>query len=230
MNASDGLKAPVFDIAIFDFDGTVADTLPLIYGAFDAALAEPLGRRLGDREIRALFGPPDQDILRTVLPADRVTAAHERYLAYYEREHGRLVTIFNGMHNLLQRCRAAGMSLGLVTGKSRRTALLSLEKLEIADLFDVIVAGDDVTLPKPHAEGALAALAALGHEPGQRGVFIGDSAADVVAGRDAGLTTIAVRWGDPDFDELLAAKPDVLCQTVGELASALGLDELSSSG
>jgi phosphoglycolate phosphatase-like HAD superfamily hydrolase len=45
----------------------------------------------------------------------------------------------------------------------------------------------------------------------------------VLAGRAAGLRTIAVSWGSPDQEELRAAKPDVIVDSMGELAAALGL-------
>ncbi|MER3436921.1 MAG: HAD family hydrolase, partial [Chloroflexota bacterium] len=79
-----------FHTVLFDLDGTIADTLPLIYEAFDAALTPVLGRRLGDAEVRALFGPPDNAIIRSLVGDEAGEAAIARYLAVYEREHRRL--------------------------------------------------------------------------------------------------------------------------------------------
>ena len=215
---------PRYRTAIFDLDGTIADTLPLIYAAFDAAITPVLGRRLTDAEVRALFGPPDHEIIRSLMSEDDAKAAIARYLDVYEREHERLARIVPGMDTLLRSCRAAGIRLGVVTGKSRWTALLTLDRVGVRELFKVIYAGDDVARQKPDPEAIVAALRDLKHQDGDPAVFVGDSAADVVAGRAAGLTTIAVTWGSPDHDELQAAQPDVVCHTVQELAAALGLD------
>jgi len=215
---------PNFTTAVFDFDGTIADTLPLIYAAFDAAMAPALGRSLSEREVRQLFGPTDHDIIRSVLPVDDHANAIATYVSFYERKHDRLASVFAGMDTVLRQCREAGMKIGIVTGKSRQTALVSLKAIGLNGSYDVLVAGDDVEHPKPHPQGILAALKAVGHQEGSPAVYVGDSAADVLAGRAAGLTTVAVTWGSPDLDELMAAKPDVICERVSDLAVTLGID------
>src|SRR5262245_38669595 len=117
---------PKFQTVIFDLDGTIADTLPLIYEAFNAALAPIAGRRLSEPEIRALFGPPDSRSIRDFAGETEAEAAYARYLAVYEGEHERMAGLHSGMDDLIRACNAAGMSLGVVTGKSRRTAILTL--------------------------------------------------------------------------------------------------------
>lgn len=217
------MSTPRFTTAVFDLDGTIADTLPLIYEAFDAALRPALGRGFSEAEIRALFGPPDNYILRAMLPPDEAEAAFQRFVAVYEREHERLVTAFHGIDAVMQAAAAAGMRLGIVTGKSRRTALFTLQAVQLLPYFGAVYAGDDVERQKPDPEAVIKILADLGHDTGTPGVFIGDSAMDVIAGRAAGLTTIGVLWGSPDHSELFAAKPDLISSTTAELANALGL-------
>jgi pyrophosphatase PpaX len=214
---------PRYATAIFDLDGTIADTLPLIYEAFDAAIRPELGRRLSDSEIRAKFGPPDNYILRDMFPADAGAAAIARYVETYDREHDRLVTSFHGIDEVARRAAAAGMKLGVVTGKSRNTALLTLDRIGLLPSFGAVYAGDDVARQKPDPEAVIKILKDLGHDSNTPGAFIGDSAADVHAGRASGLTTIAVTWGSPDHDELFAAKPDVIVHSGDELLDALGL-------
>ena len=111
-----------------------------------------------------------------------------------------------------------------MTGKSRVTAKISFHALGIDELIDVLVAGDDVTNPKPHPEGVLRVLTELGHNPNEAGAMVGDSAADVYAGRGAGLTTIGVTWGVPEHDDLRQAAPDLVCESTDELAAALHLN------
>lgn len=212
-----------FTTVVFDLDGTLADTLPLIYEAFNAALKPVLGRTLTEAEIRAKFGPPDNYILQSMMPGAEGHAAFQRYLEVYEREHDRLVSAFHGIDEVARKAAAAGIKLGVVTGKSRRTALYTLEAIGLLPMFGVIYAGDDVERQKPDPEAVIKILHDLGHDPSTPGAFIGDSAADVIAGRAAGLTTIAVTWGSPDHDELFASNPDIVVDTADELITALGL-------
>lgn len=214
---------PRYATALFDLDGTIADTLPLIYLAFNEALHPVLGRELSPREIRAAFGPPDHAIIRSMVPAERAPEAIERYLAAYSREHDALVTEHDEMSEILRACKAAGMRTGVVTGKSRETAIVTLESLGLMDAIDVLYAGDDVERQKPDPEALVKALLDLGHGRDEAGVFIGDSAADVIAGRGAGLTTVAVTWGSPDHDELDASHPDITVSDAAALRGVLGV-------
>lgn len=221
--------SPRYRTVIFDLDGTIADTLPLIYEAFNAAFEPVTGERLGEYEIRSLFGPPDNWIIRDYVGEAHADAAFARYLSVYEQEHHRLAGLHSGMDDLIRACKDAGMALGVVTGKSRQTALLTLELIGVLDQFGAIYAGDDVTKQKPDPEAIFAILRDLNHPDGAPGVIIGDSAADTLAGHAAGLTSIAVLWGSPDHDDLLAANPDVVCETTEELAAALGVTISSST-
>jgi pyrophosphatase PpaX len=215
---------PRFTTVIFDLDGTIADTLPLIYEAFDAALQPVTGRGYRDDEIRALFGPPDNQIIGALVPEPENEAAFRRYVETYEREHNRLVTAFHGIDEVMRLAADAGTKLGVVTGKSRQTALFTLEALGMLPVFGAVYAGDDVERQKPHPEAVIKILSDLGHVPETPGAFVGDSAADVEAGRAAGLVTIAVTWGSPDHDQLFAAGPDGIVSSAKELAMALGLE------
>ena len=82
------------------------------------------------------------------------------------------------MYELLQTCKEEGIRVGIMTGKSRVSANISLRELSIEKYIDVLVAGDDVEMPKPHPEGVIAAISQLGHNAEEKGAMVGDSAAD----------------------------------------------------
>ncbi len=181
------------------------------------------GKPLTPDEIRALFGPPDNYVIRNVLEPQHHDDAIARYVSTYERRHRDLVELFDGIADLLQDAHAAGLKLAVVTGKSRNTALMSLDILGVLDRFDVVYAGDDVELQKPDPMALVMALEDLAHDDPAHAAMIGDSAADVIAGKAAGVATIGVLWGVPDHSDLLAAGPDFVCESVAELRSAVGL-------
>lgn len=212
-----------FSTLIFDLDGTLADTLPLIYEAFNDAFEPLTGKRMTPEEIRGLFGPPDNYVIRDAVAPEQRQAAIDRYIATYERRHRELVELFDGIDRLLADLHAQGVKLAVVTGKSRNTALLTLDMLGVLARFDVVYAGDDVERQKPDPMALHRALDDLGHSGSSAAAMIGDSAADVVAGKRAGIETIGVLWGSPDHADLLAAGPDIVCGSVADLREALGL-------
>jgi HAD superfamily hydrolase (TIGR01509 family) len=215
------MPSRAFDIALFDLDGTIADTLPLIYEAFDAAFIPALGSSFPPDRIRAMFGPPDHEIIRRQVRESDADAAIERFNRYYEDRHDELVSAFPGLANLVRTCAAAGMRLGVITGKSRLTALITLDRLGLTDAFGAIYAGDDVERQKPDPEALILALRDLGAAKSDRAVMVGDAAADVVAGKSIGITTIGVTWGNPDHHELDESEPDYTVSTVAELGVLL---------
>jgi HAD superfamily hydrolase (TIGR01509 family) len=215
------MPSRAFDIALFDLDGTIADTLPLIYKAFDAAFIPALGAGFRPDEIRAMFGPPDHEIIRRRVHESDADAAIERYNRYYEERHDDLVSVFPGIADLVRACMGAGIRLGVITGKSRLTALITLDRFGLTDYFGAIYAGDDVERQKPDPEALILALRDLGATASDRAVMIGDAAADVVAGKSIGIATIGVTWGNPDHHELDETEPDYTVSTVAELEGLL---------
>src|SRR5690242_15772819 len=167
------MPSRAFDIALFDLDGTIADTLPLIYEAFDAAFIPALGTSYPPDEIRAMFGPPDHEIIRRQVPESDADAAIGRFNRHYEDRHDELVTAFPGFANLVRACVKAGVRLGVITGKSRLTALITLDRLGLTDAFGAIYAGDDVERRKPDPEALIMALRDLGATDVDRAVMIG---------------------------------------------------------
>ena len=205
---------------LFDLDGTLGDTLPLIYRAFNDALEPVLKRTLGEAEIRSLFGPPDTWIIRDLVGPAEADSANAAYLASYDRNHDDLVPPFAGIQELLGDCAASGARIAVVTGKSRQTAILTLERLHLMPYVEVLYGGDDVERQKPDPLALQLVLAEFGIAA-EAAVMIGDSAADILAGKAIGCQTIGVLWGSPDHSELLAAAPDIVVSSVSELRSVL---------
>jgi phosphoglycolate phosphatase/pyrophosphatase PpaX len=203
---------------LFDFDGTLADTLPICFHAFRRVFQEFENLHLTDREIQAMFGPTEVGVLeRHIRDKARVPQAVEAYYAYYDNDHPAVVAVDASMHELLDRLKRRGLKLGVFTGKGRRSYEISCRHLGMGGLFDVAVTGDDVTRPKPDPEGLRKALSALGLQPGEV-LYVGDNSADIEAGRRAGIRTVGVTWftatsADPAF----RVKPDIVVSEFGEL-------------
>lgn len=205
---------------LLDFDGTVADTMPLVVPALQQVFREFDGVDLTWAEVVARFGPPEEALLRQHLRNRSAwPRAVARYLELYRERHGRDVVRSPELEQLLRDLRSRGVRLGVVTGKGRASARISLAALGMEGLFDAVITGDDVRRPKPDPEGVRLALARLGVAPGEA-IFVGDTDADVAAGRAAGLVTVGAGWfaatGQP-----LTLQPDHFFTRVAEFREYL---------
>lgn len=107
------------------------------------------------------------------------------------------------------------MQTGIFTGKARRSLDISLKALDMDELFDVIITGDDVIKPKPDPEGLLKALSLLEVENSDA-ICIGDSDADIIAGVKANVYTIGVQWLPEYQTPVFSKQPDLLINSIKE--------------
>ncbi|WP_322741825.1 HAD family hydrolase [Fictibacillus phosphorivorans] len=178
---------------IFDFDGTIADTLPVCFYAFQSVFKKYDDREVCIDEIKDMFGPSETGIIKKNLIHKDFKEAIELYYDEYNKKHSELVPINEEIDILLHCFKKKGFKLGIVTGKARRSLDISLRFLKMEGLFDVIITGDDVEFPKPHPEGVNKALSQLVVK-NSNAIFLGESDADIKAGQDANVYTIGVQW------------------------------------
>jgi pyrophosphatase PpaX len=205
---------------IFDFDGTLADTLPVCFYAFQTVFKEFDGTEVTPDEIKAMFGPSETGIIRENLINTNHEQAIELYYEKYSEKHRELVLENVDINDLLLFLKNKGYKLGIVTGKAYRSLMISLQLLKMDQLFDVIITGDDVVQPKPHPEGIHKALKQLQIKSSEA-IFLGDSDADILAGKQAGVLTIGVHWlpnfQTPEF----SVEPDQKFSSVDEFLQLL---------
>jgi pyrophosphatase PpaX len=200
---------------IFDFDGTLANTLPICYYAFQKVFEVYDHKDLSKDEIKAMFGPSETGIIRENLTNINKDKAIELFYTIYSTNHQQLVKPNNEINKLIEYLKDKGMKLGIVTGKARRSLDISLNALQMDNLFDVIITGDDVTKPKPHPEGIIKALSLLGVK-NTEAMFIGDSDADIQAGKQANVYPVGVQWL-PEYQTLeFKVEPDSTFYSVTE--------------
>jgi pyrophosphatase PpaX len=201
---------------LFDFDGTLADTLPSLFKAFKAIFAKYDNRSVTEDELVSMFGPTEDEIIANNLKNTTVVAeAISDYYRLYEQDH------YDGMEsnpeitNLLNDLQSLELKIGVITGKSKKAFLLSSKALQLSAFFDVVITGDDVENPKPHPEGIHKALDLLGIN-NDEAVFLGDSNADIKAGKAAGLITYGVQWLSTFQSAFFEVEPDLLFTCVNE--------------
>ena len=116
--------------------------------------------------------------------------------------------------------------IAAVTTRSRRTSIKTLEMSCIIDYFDAIISGEDVNYPKPHPEPLFKALQQLEVGP-EKAVMIGDTEADILAGKNAKVMTIGVSYGFHG-SHIVGSKPDFIVEDIVDIIPILLPDPKSS--
>ena len=172
---------------LFDLDGTLVDSLPTIGAAMSAALKE-FGHHIDVATIIPQIGAPMPVLAAELTGAseDEAEQINERYLSLYYDDFIQKTKPFDGATELLDRLRAAGVALGVVTNKNEHGAHMMVDIQGWKPTFDVVVGRDTTARPKPWPDDTLHGLQVLGATP-EQAALVGDTEFDMGAGRDAGL-------------------------------------------
>ncbi|QTD42530.1 HAD family hydrolase [Sporosarcina sp. Te-1] len=210
---------------LFDFDGTLADTLPICFCSFQKVFETFDNRKLTSLQVEELFGPSEVGIIHQHLLHPAKEDAIELFYNTYSEYHHEFVNENKEITDLLKLLKSLHIKIGIFTGKGRRSLDISLEALKMDGLFDVIVTGDDVVKPKPDPEGLIKALSLLRVNKADA-VFIGDSDADIIAGKQAGVTTIGVNWLTGKQSYSFTEPPHLIANNLEELNNLLKVNAL----
>jgi pyrophosphatase PpaX len=210
-----------FRIVLFDLDGTLIDSGPIILASMQHAVRTVLGREIPPDELALTIGGQGIVAQMNAIDAEHADALLETYKEHNDGLHETLEA-FEDLVAVLPRLKAEGRELGIVTAKRHRTVALALDRFPaLASAFDVVVAHEDTDRHKPDPDPVLLAVERLGGAPGEA-AYVGDSPFDIGAAKAAGVYSIAVGWGGIHPDErLLAEAPDAFVRTPEELLRAL---------
>jgi pyrophosphatase PpaX len=204
---------------IFDLDGTLNDSRPAIRQAALTSSRRVLGEPLDLDRVVVEISRGVPAAMAEMCP-DRADELAEAFVEDFVPIFAPMARPYPGVRDLLGAAHAAGYRLAIVTSNVRPAVEQIEEDFGIAQWTDAVVTADDGYRPKPDPEPVLAALDRLGSRP-DGGAMVGDSPYDVLAGRAAGLTTIAVSWGLLARASLEAAEPDAIADVPADLASLL---------
>lgn len=184
--------------ALFDLDGTLADTAPDLVAAVNKMRRDRGLELVPVEKLRPLASAGARGLIGGAFdfgPEDREFAAmREEFLANYESDLCIETTLFPGIADLLDGLDARGVHWGIVTNKVGRLTMPLVEQLGLAKRARCVVSGDTTPHSKPHPAPLLHAAEALALPPEQI-VYIGDDLRDVQAGFAAGMATVAAAYG-----------------------------------
>jgi len=214
------VNAVRFRIVLFDLDGTLIDSGPIILASMQHATKTVLGREIAYEELAATVGGQGLVSQMRALDPDRVDELVEVYKEHNDPLHETLEA-FDDLLDVLPRLRVGGRRLGIVTAKRRKTIELAFGVLDLERFFDAVVTADDTTRHKPDPEPVREALRRLDAQP-EDAAFVGDSPFDMGAARAAGVLAVGVGWGGIHQEEALReAGADVVVHSFEELRGVL---------
>ncbi|MHA1151210.1 MAG: HAD-IA family hydrolase [Alphaproteobacteria bacterium] len=215
-----------FRLIVFDFDGTLVDSLQFIVTAMSRAFAdqglvppEPaavrriVGLRLEAAAARLLPDPQDMATAECIAGSYRA--------AFQDMRARNLVDepLYPGVRETLALLNRPEVCLGVATGKSRHGLVSSLERHDLSELFVTLQTADDGP-GKPHPEILHRAMAEAGAEP-EETVMIGDTSYDMEMAVNAGVSALGVDWGYHGAEELRASGAAHVAETFPDLPAKL---------
>jgi HAD superfamily hydrolase (TIGR01549 family) len=203
---------------LFDLDGTLVDSRHDIAVAFRHAWETVFGDTPPDTgAIAQHIGKPLEEMLSELggrLSPPLFSAFLTRYRSTYAMQDACLARLYPEVIAALRAL--SHFMLGIVTTKEPGQAEITLRRLGLTPFFRHIQGGIANIRLKPAPDPILAALAAL-HSSPARALVVGDTPADILAGKAAGTTTCAVTYGFGTREALLRCAPDHVIASFGEL-------------
>lgn len=190
------IQAP--SVVLFDLDGTLLDTAPDFIRCLNRLRVELDMAALPAEVIRPSVSNGARAMIETgfgLTPEHPdYSVRHTAFLDLYEAGVADETRLFAGMDSLLTRLEGQGIPWGIVTNKPARFTTPLLAALGLDQRCGAVVCPDHVQHRKPHPESLYLACQQLGVQASE-GIYVGDHQRDIDAGRNAGMTTVAARYG-----------------------------------
>ncbi len=211
-------------VAIFDWDGTLVDSVEHIAESLHQAATElgyPALEREAYRNIIGLGMVEALDMLYPGISRDQMNEIRQGYGRYFFAKETTPQQVFAGMTEMLADLRTAGKGCAVATGKSRRGLEGALVSSGLGPYFDLTRCADE-TRSKPDPTMLNEILKHYGLRP-EQAVMIGDTVYDMDMAQRIGMPAIGVEWGVHDREALGRFAPLAVVDSVAELRAALGI-------
>lgn len=204
---------------IFDFDGTLMDTAPVILATMKATIDHLGLPRRSETECRATIGLRLEDIPAKLFP-DQVSISREYAAVYRElfNDISRRIepVLFDGVSEVLSDLQSRGYRMAVSSSRSHRSLDELIRQSGLTECFEMIIGGDDVNEGKPSAEPVDLICRSLGWSHDET-LVVGDASFDIIMGKTAGCTTCGVSYGNGDPNDMAKAGADHIIPSFIEL-------------
>jgi len=204
-------------------DGTLVSSLPVIYHCENEISRKYLKTSLTLEDVISKFGPPAHTIIKEMtrsLPDSVQIKAVSDYYECYRTHVSSRGLVFPGITELLRKIKSSGRRLALFTGVEKAMMEYTLNPSGLSEFFQVRITADDVQKSKPDPEGINLALRRI-EADAKESMYVGDSPADIVAGRRAGVLTGAALWSPENRGDPTTEHPDYEFRSIQQLSDFL---------
>lgn len=192
------LPFPGIEAVLFDLDGTLIDSAPDLAAAADQMRIDRGLPSLPLEIYRPMAGAGARGMLGVAFGMGpehpEFAGLREEFLSNYESCMTQRTCVFGGVDELIGALLARRLAWGVVTNKHKRFTEPLTRLMPLFASARAIVSGDTTPHAKPHPEPLFEAARRLGLHPG-RCLYVGDDERDIVAGRAAGMGTVAATYG-----------------------------------
>ena len=197
---------------IFDFDGTLVDTTPLILKTMKATMQEMSLPERSEGECRATIGLRLEEIPEVLWP--EIKGISQRYADTYRHIFDQLkrplsVECFPDVIESLHKLHQEGYRMAIASSRSHKSLEEYIHIFNLTDCFSMLVGGNDVVHGKPAPDPVVAILDKMEWSADET-MTIGDAPVDIMMGKAAGTLTCAVTYGNSSYEQLSAAGPDFI--------------------
>lgn len=177
---------------VFDLDGTLVNSMPVTFEAFNQSIVQLGGRPHSPDEISQHFGNGEKDIFSLLVGPEKAQPAYEVFKRFTDSNLS-MIEIHEGVDHLLENLKSHSIPISIFTGRNYETAEMILSHHRLLDRFITIIANDHVDAPKPSCEGLRLALSHMKMDPHEV-LFVGDSHLDMAAAQSANSHGVAALW------------------------------------
>lgn len=212
-----------YKLLIFDWDGTLADSIGRIVTAMRVAAQRSGHPERDEDSVKGIIGLGLPEAILTLYPEmmdAQVVDFRQHYADVYIAMDTEPSPLFGGVLESLEAFRAEGYRLAVATGKARRGLDRVLKAHGWEDFFDVTRAADE-TASKPDPLMLNQILAHCDVRP-EHALMVGDATFDLQMARNAGIDSVAVGYGAQSMERLLAFEPRLAIDTFSQLHAWLG--------
>lgn len=216
-----------FDLVVFDFDGTLADSASGIAACMGAAFESCDLQPPPLAEVRRRIGLSLDEAIRQLIRDRRdvdIDAVAGRYRELHPTVAAPATMLFPGTREMLSTLDAAGITLALVSQKARRTLAQALSQFALDRCFDLVLGSDDVTTPKPHPSMYERHIVPVCGDPARHRVLVvGDTDIDLRFAANIGARSCWAEYGYGHRGSCLALNPAYTIADITAVLSVCGL-------